>query len=124
METLKPFDLEAAKAGAKVVTRGGQPVRIICTDRKGSGYPIVALVTGAVREEIATYTITGRSMIGGGIFQRDLFMAPGKRQGWVYLRKIFGDIISSKVYGEKERAESIGLTYGDYIATVPVEWEE
>ena len=31
---LKPFDLEAAKAGAKVITRDGRPVRIICFDRK------------------------------------------------------------------------------------------
>ena len=45
METkLKPFDLEAAKNGAKVVTRDGHAVRIICYDRKNEEYPIVALV--------------------------------------------------------------------------------
>lgn len=40
----KPFDLEAAKAGAKVVTRDGRQVRIICFDKKDPQYPIVALV--------------------------------------------------------------------------------
>ncbi len=38
----KPFDLEAAKNGAPVVTRDGQPVRIICFDKQG-GCPIVVL---------------------------------------------------------------------------------
>lgn len=31
---MKPFDLEAAKAGAPVCTRSGKPVRIICWDMK------------------------------------------------------------------------------------------
>lgn len=31
----KPFNLEAAKNGAAVVTRKGFPVRIICFDKKG-----------------------------------------------------------------------------------------
>lgn len=46
METkkLKPFDLEKAKQGAKVVTRDGRPVRIICWDKldDDNTYPIVA----------------------------------------------------------------------------------
>lgn len=41
----KHFDLEAAKAGAKVVTRDGRPARIICFDKKDPDYPIVALVS-------------------------------------------------------------------------------
>lgn len=32
----------------KVVTRDGRKVRIICTDKKGLVYPIVALVTNTV----------------------------------------------------------------------------
>lgn len=40
---LKPFDLEAAKAGKPVCTRDGRKARIICWDKKGN-YPIVALI--------------------------------------------------------------------------------
>ena len=40
---MKPFNLELAKQGHPVVTRKGQPVRIICFDRKGV-QPIVALI--------------------------------------------------------------------------------
>lgn len=43
-ENLKPFDLEKAKAGAKVVTRDGREVRIICFDRKAPVFKLVALI--------------------------------------------------------------------------------
>ena len=45
-KNLKPFDLEAAKAGKPVCTRDGRKVRIICFDRiNGDYYKIVACVT-------------------------------------------------------------------------------
>lgn len=43
-EIIKSFDLEAYKNGAKVKTRNGREVRIICTDVKNQYYPIAALV--------------------------------------------------------------------------------
>ena len=41
----KPFNIEEAKAGAKVVTRDGRPVRIVCFDRKhgNDDLPIIVL---------------------------------------------------------------------------------
>lgn len=60
----KPFDVEAAKRGAKVETKGGDPVRIICYDRK-SGYPIVALVNYKDNENCCTYTIEGSQYYDG-----------------------------------------------------------
>jgi hypothetical protein len=44
---LLPFDIEKAKAGAKVVTRDGRSVRILCFDLKRRYQPIVAAVTRA-----------------------------------------------------------------------------
>lgn len=43
---MKQFNLEEylANPNRKVVTRDGHPARIICTDRKGSNQPILALV--------------------------------------------------------------------------------
>lgn len=43
MQKMKPFDLEAAKAGKPVCTRDGRKARIICFDRNWE-YPIVALI--------------------------------------------------------------------------------
>lgn len=38
---MKPFDLDAARAGASVCTRAGAGARIICFDRDAI-YPVVA----------------------------------------------------------------------------------
>jgi hypothetical protein len=44
-EIIKPFDLASCKNGAKVKTRDGHEVRIICTDAKDKDFPIIGLVT-------------------------------------------------------------------------------
>ncbi|MBP5220585.1 MAG: hypothetical protein J6034_07790 [Bacteroidaceae bacterium] len=54
----KPFSVEAYNNGAKVETRDGRAVRILCTDAR-SVCPIVALLIGE-SDEIATYHINGR----------------------------------------------------------------
>ena len=56
-----PFDIEKAKQGAKVVTRDGHNVRILCFDRNSDIYPIVALVqkTNSEEDEIISYTKHG-----------------------------------------------------------------
>lgn len=58
---MKPFDLEAAKAGAPVCTREGKGARIICADRRG--YPasvIIALLDDGDREGVEFYYADGR----------------------------------------------------------------
>lgn len=117
---LKPFDLEAAKAGKPVCTRDGYKARIICFDAKGMHQPIVALVTQDNGVEyIETYYSNGRfnddinSQSGG-----DLMMLPEKKVGWVNL---YDDM---KIYASEERAK-IGISpERNYIATTKVEWEE
>ena len=49
---MKPFNLEEylANPNRKIVTRDGRNVRIICTDRKDSDFPIVALVKNKYAE--------------------------------------------------------------------------
>lgn len=61
----KPFDAEAAKRGAKVETREGRSVRIVCYDRTGTDYPIVCLVNYDGGEKCFTYTIEGNMLING-----------------------------------------------------------
>lgn len=58
---MKPFNLEEAKAGAKVVTHDKRKVRILTFDAKGV-FPIVALVLAKDRfsESAHTYTLSGR----------------------------------------------------------------
>lgn len=51
---LKPFDLEAAKAGKPVCTRDGRKARIICFDAK-CNKPIVALIYDCNKETVLQY---------------------------------------------------------------------
>jgi hypothetical protein len=57
---MKNFDLEAAKQGAAVCTAYGMPVRILCFDRKGGNFPIIALIDDTdSSESFATFTEEG-----------------------------------------------------------------
>ncbi len=56
---LIPFDAEKAKNGAKVVTRYGYPVRILCYDLEDSRLPIIAAVKKDGKEIPGQFTIEG-----------------------------------------------------------------
>ena len=60
----KPFNVEAAKNGAKVETRDGDSVRILCYDRKSNNlninFPIIALTNHNGMESCFSYTSEGR----------------------------------------------------------------
>lgn len=112
----------------KVVTRDGRSVRIICTDKKGVEYPIVALIKMPINNEekeiIHTFTKNGHWLNLESI--SDLFFAPEKKEGWV---NIYADICQSRtietdIYVSKEDAEKVGKVDTNYIATVKIEWEE
>ena len=60
-EIIKSFDLEAYKNGAKVKTRDGHEVRIICTDVKNPKSPIIGLVKLEDGNELnQSYTSKGK----------------------------------------------------------------
>lgn len=63
-EVIKPFNLKAYKNGAKIKTRNGREVRIICTDAKDKDFPIIGLVTSCDgNEDIVYYTLEGKVCI-------------------------------------------------------------
>lgn len=111
--SLKPFDLEAAKAGKPVCTRDGRKARIICWDKKGN-YPIVALIQDNENSEhIEYYTENGIFSNGGNEKNRDLMMFTRKKEGWLNIYKDFEDTVCCVYPTEK-----------DYITTIKIEWEE
>lgn len=116
-KSLKPFDLEAAKAGKPVCTKDGRNVRIICFDCKDEAFPIVALVSGSYeKEEVISYDKDGFSTTRES--KDILFMLPERKEGWVNVYD------STPIYDTKERAELGALTVIKRIATVKIEWEE
>ena len=81
MQKMKPFDLEAAKAGKPVCTRDGRKARIICFDAKCIK-PIVALIQGSDNsEQIEYYTENGVFSNGGTGKNRDLMILLEKKEG-------------------------------------------
>lgn len=57
---LKPFDVEEAKSGAKVVTRDGHNVRVICYDMKDpTEYSVIALIDDGEFENLYCFTSNG-----------------------------------------------------------------
>lgn len=121
MQKMKPFDLEAAKAGKPVCTRDGRKARIICFDTINKGnYPIIALLEDKGSEAIFYYNKDGKCNVGTEL---DLMMLPEKKEGWVNVYNSLGVItFSHNPYDTKEEAMKDKGKY--YVDTVKIEWEE
>ena len=126
---MKQFNLEEylKNPSKKVVTRMGRKVRIICTDREDSIYPIIALIKDDKRESeiLVTYTKDGIPAEYNEAYYT-LFFAPEKHEGWLNIFKgnNFYHAENEIVYNSKKEAEIQGKNYMSYIATVKLEWEE
>ena len=127
---LKPFDLEAAKAGKPVCTRDGRKARIICFDRKDIK-PIVALVTStngtSVIEKAFYYFEDGYHLSKNDKNNYDLMMLPEKKEGWV---NVYGEesnnnerLIEQTIYKTRKDAFDNACPKG-YITTTKINWEE
>ena len=78
---MKPFDLEAAKAGAPLVTRDGRPAKFIAHVAEAQpSQRLVVLIDGAVHTKFENGKYAGSPDI---VSDNDLFMAPVKRTVWV-----------------------------------------
>lgn len=123
---LKPFNLEAAKAGKPVCTRDGRKARIICFDAK-CNKPIVALIYDCNKETVLQYLENGRFFVNQ-IDKYDLMMLPQKKEGWVNVYKSYnvGKKIPcmASIYPTKEEAKKSSVVGFDYVDTVKIEWEE
>lgn len=126
---LKPFDLEAAKAGKPVCTRDGRKARIISFDRHGEDCPIIALVVdskNAECEEVIDYTLDGicnENIINHNKY--DLMMFTRKKEGWINIYTSYDGIETGiSVYETKEIAKKGIDNSVSYLGTIKIEWEE
>lgn len=56
-DTQKKFDLDAAKKGAKVITRNNKPVEMLYFERQVGQFPLVAIIE---KSKVACYTQEGK----------------------------------------------------------------
>ena len=129
---MEQFSLEKylANPSRRIVTRDGRNARIICTDKKGFEYPIVALIENKLEgfEGVLYYTKDGEYTANKSS-DKDLFFAPEKHIGWINLFKgayanaetYLGDF---PIYSSKEIAERNGRCCRNYLSTIKIEWEE
>ena len=121
-KNLKPFDLEAAKAGKPVCTRDGRKVRIICFDRKDN------------TPEILQCVHNDGKCFHYDTSNNDLMMLPEKKEGWINIYNadttfyyVDGRVFETKdeaVKEAKEEVEKEQREKNEYIDTIRVEWEE
>lgn len=119
---LRPFDIEKAKNGAKVVTRSGIVAQILKYDFKletGEEIMIVMISDYPNRYNQKGYPIENDYIWNG---QRDLFLLPNMRDGWV---NIFKDSVGMVSAGSIFNTEADAKEYSEEsIATARIEWEE
>ena len=125
---MKPFNLEAAKAGAPVVTRSGEAVRHLCFDILSyHGWTVGGLVKENGYEIFSTWKVDGSYVANSSEHPLDLVMAPVKKDGWVNLyRNRNGGVYPGRgVYSSETAAKDAALACSTpVLATVRVEWEE
>lgn len=125
---MKQFNLEEylKDPNKKVVTRDGRNVRIICTDRKGTEYSVVALCTMSnVSEDCYFYFPTGKMYLSADS-NNDLFFAPEKKEGYINVYRDGDDYYAggTEIYSSEAEAVSHATKKFGYVKTVKVEWEE
>ena len=117
---LKPFDIQKAREGKPVCTRGGRKARIIYFNAKGD-YPIVALIETENGERVGQYMIDGHCTDIISQCCDDLMMLPEKKEGWVNVYK--DGLLGARVYKTRKEAYDIANPC-DYVDTVKISWEE
>lgn len=127
---MKRFSLDEylKNPSREVVTRMGRKVRIICTDREDSIYPIIALIKDDKRESeiLVTYTKDGIPADYNEAYYT-LFFMPEKKEGWINVYRdtdtgttSFGVVL----YASRKEAEEVGKSDDYYVTTAKIEWEE
>ena len=103
---MKEFDLEAAKSGKSVQTRGGRKVKLICFDIK-CDYPLAGLIDNGVENEIlGSFTFEGIFSIRANNHANDLVMSPVKKECWINFYGFGGGL---REYKSKLAADDVAL---------------
>lgn len=115
---MKPFNLEKAKQGAKVITREGRKVEILTFSRRHPYFPIVALVDEGDEDVIHMYTNEGRYYKTDTDSYLDLMMAPTKVYMNVYrIGKIYE--LGTSTFPTREKA--IDCRGSNYVKTIEID---
>ena len=123
---MKPFSIKEhlEHPDWKVVTREGEPVRILCTDLDDNDYPVAAATRN---RHVDRYTADGLFQAGKDT-EYDLFFANEKGDWWAIISKLpFTDSFElfPEMFATRKAAECVLKDNpGIECSIVKIEWEE
>lgn len=123
---LKPFNLEAAKAGKPVCTRDGRKTRVLCYDfKQNEEYPILVAVENKDGKECALlYSNDGISEMYKSS-NNELAILLEKKEGWVNVYKeCDGEYYVEKVVYKIKGHAVENASSQNYVGTVRIEFYE
>ena len=120
---MKPFSIKEHLEHPewKVVTREGEPVRILCTDLDDDEYPVAAAIK---KRHVDRYTADG--LLRAGQYNNyDLFFYFKKIEAWaLFVKHVDHYVLDSILYDTIEEARRVQESDPDrYGHIVKVEWE-
>lgn len=126
---MKQFNLQEylANPSRQVVTREGQKVRIVCTDRAGlTAKPIVALITLPNGDEVIKTFWDNGIETAGSEDKNDLFFTSEKHEGWININKWPDGVRDTNgiIYHAKSDIPDTPPEGIQRVATIKIEWEE
>ena len=120
---MKPFNLKEhlEHPDWKVVTREGEPVRILCTDLDDNDYPVAAATKN---RHVDRYTADGLFQAGKET-KYDLFFYSKKFEAWALFEGRMGYfVLDTIIYDTIEEARRVKEDNpGRYGSIVKLEWE-
>ena len=123
---MRPFNLKEhlEHPDWKVVTREGEPVRILCTDLDDNDYPVAAVIN---KWHVDKFTADGIFQLGQ-VNKYDLYFANERREGWAIIHsQPFEDSFElwPEIYATKEAAVRVWKANpGIKCSIIKIEWEE
>ena len=122
---MKQFNLDEylKDTSKKVVTRGGIPVKIHCTNF-ASDNPVIATIGDD--EYSYSFSRDGKFIKDIDESDYDLFFATERHEGWTNIFTDDFDVnyVGPKIFTTKEGAEKQGREWNCYVTTIKIEWEE
>jgi hypothetical protein len=112
----KPFNLEEALKGAKVVTRDGREVKELSKFESFEDYPLVGVLGG----KLTTWTKQGGYYKSKEESHADLFLAVEPQSIWVNVYKFNGQIGLGEICYTREEAINKNYYTDKYIKTIEI----
>lgn len=127
---MRPFDLKlyTSNPNLEIITREGNPAKIIYTNRKGYNVKqVIALITiPNGTEVIKTYWENGIETQGYTDNPNDLFFKSVKKIGWINIYNFPNSSYNTgtNIYSDKESAEKLAIKGDSYIGAIQIEFED